>query len=306
MSQSGKLGGVTFVDGAIGVSGTPQPMTGGASISEMLLMGGATHATNYTLTATDGPYHGSTAAATLQLRASPSTGEVRHLRNESATLYCSVDPNGKNLDGATTFFVLLPGEFQIIRYDGTAWYTIGGVGRKSVRSLTNFAAVNVVSTAAETEILGFTIPANFLGANGQLRFGWYGSYFNNSGGTRSFQIKCKVGGTTFIDGTENIGATGTTWGTRYDFTIKNAGATNVNYMAGGGIGLVDFVAMTTGVGATGLLGGASVRLGELQSNTDMAKDSTADLAVSFTVTPSFSSSSLYYKHWGGTVLYLPG
>ena len=63
------------------------------------------------------------------------------------------------------------------------------------------SVVPVSNTITETTLFSAVIPANIIGATGILHYVVYGNYKNNSGATRSLQIKVKLGATTVLDNT---------------------------------------------------------------------------------------------------------
>lgn len=72
----------------------------------------------------------------------------------------------------------------------------GGGGGSSVTLHRNASVVDIVNTAAETNIFSFTIPAGTIGNTGLVKIIVTGSYLNNSGSDDQYDIRLKLGGTT--------------------------------------------------------------------------------------------------------------
>lgn len=163
-------------------------------------------------------FTGSTAAQTLTLSATPTTGRLMWLRNE-ATVSVTIASNGKNIDGTASISIPLGGS-GLIWYDGATWW---GIGPCSWQTLT-WGAAQIFSSAV-------TVSGN-LSANGTLNakatFTWGRQSFSGNGSPTS------SGGTIWAY-TGTAGATltipGTITGLDQVIVVKdeggNAGTNNV-------------------------------------------------------------------------------
>jgi len=85
----------------------------------------------------------------------------------------------------------------------------GGGGGTDITLFRNTTVVDVVSTAAETNLFSFTIPANTMGTTGLVRIIVTGSYINNSGSDDKYALRLKLGGVTIWSdesGTQSTGS----------------------------------------------------------------------------------------------------
>ena len=98
----------------------------------------------------------------------------------------------------------------------------------------SFASTPVTLTTAETTVYSMTVPANMLGANGQLRL-WLGGTVVKNISNGQFTVRVKLGGTTIasavVTAGNNIGASR---GGGFSVLLSNTGTTNSQktYIAG--------------------------------------------------------------------------
>jgi len=139
------------------------------------------------------------------------------------------------------------------------------------------ADTEVVNTAAETTLWTYTLPANYLGADGLLRYNGFISYLNNSGANRTFILRFKYGATTLLTLTTAALATSATrrWMDLWAY-LKGDAATNAQRASW----------------FPGLLG---LMAANAQHNGDegtSAEDSTTALALTLTIQHSLAAATI--------------
>ena len=88
--------------------------------------------------------------------------------------------------------------------------------------------VDVVNTAAETNLYSFSVPGGTLGTDGWLRLTLVGDYLQNSGGNRTITLRVKYGGTVLgILTSGNIGSAANRASVRVTLDLVAGNATNV-------------------------------------------------------------------------------
>lgn len=106
------------------------------------------------------------------------------------------------------------------------WNSLVGVYERST------SAVDVVSSAAETDLYSKSILAGHLSSDRMLRLTLLGDYLNNSGSTQTITLRFKYGATTMFGDVASV-ATGAN---RYPLLIVAhiavLGATNSQWLAG--------------------------------------------------------------------------
>lgn len=103
--------GTVFLYG--GVSHKAQTVTGAGGSPDLTLDG-----TQYTVL-----LDGGSNTATVNFDAAPKTGQVYNLKCIDDTNTCTVNPNGKTIDGGSSI-VLIQDESITVHYDGTEWWII--------------------------------------------------------------------------------------------------------------------------------------------------------------------------------------
>lgn len=92
---------------------------------------------------------------------------------------------------------------------------------------------DVVNTAALTSILSQVIPAGLMGTKGRLRISVIGDWKNQSGGAAGTRLQVLFGGTTMMDGSNNLGtsvANRAPWSLRFE--LGNLGVANAQFIEG--------------------------------------------------------------------------
>jgi hypothetical protein len=146
-----------------------------------------------------------------------------------------------------------------------------------------------VSSAAETTVYTFTVPANTLSTTRALDIRLWCDFLNNSGANRTLQIRLKYGATTWLDVTSsNIVTSATRYPIFAQAQLSAANATNAQY----GAGQVIF-GNTTGVSGVGVGGqGNTSNDGFIGVHNALAEDSTTALALAVTFQNSFSAATV--------------
>jgi hypothetical protein len=66
-------------------------------------------------------------SSTEKLPTSPTTGEERvYKKTDASPNTCTLDGNGKNIDGGTTIALSAQYKYTKVQYDGTQWWIVGG------------------------------------------------------------------------------------------------------------------------------------------------------------------------------------
>jgi hypothetical protein len=181
-------------------------------------------------------------------------------------------------------------------FDGTYWW-LTGRSRASGTNYTKTTEKDVVSTAAETDLLNgeITIGAGVLAATGAIRITAGGDYLNNSGASRTLQMKLKLGATTLWDSgaSNSLEASATRHGWHFTALIQALGATNAQ-RGSGFFAMNDHSAATTGSGklTDPLSDSAAVLLYAPFLTGASAVDMTAAQALVLSATHSASNASL--------------
>lgn len=155
-----------------------------------------------------------------------------------------------------------------------------------------------VTTTSETDVFGgaVTIPGGTLGTSGMVRATVLGDYLNNSGNTRTFTLKFKLGGTELYNDVTNTLASSANrhdWVCEFCISLK----TSVIYLGGvwhystaGGA--------TSGIGAMSSTGTAPAGPSVIPfgSNGTPAMDMSVDRLLEMTFTSSGASTS-FRRHY---------
>lgn len=86
--------------------------------------------------------------------------------------------------------------------------------------------VTFSNSAAENTLWSYTLPGGLLGANDSLVFEAFMNVLQNSGGTRTYTLRFKYGGTVVVLAAPALGSTASALGFHMKVAMKNAGATN--------------------------------------------------------------------------------
>lgn len=152
--------------------------------------------------------------------------------------------------------------------------------------------VDVVNTAAETNLISYSVAAGAMGTTRRLKVLIIGDYLNNSGAARTGILKIKFGGTTIVEqnSTPAINAHANRRPVRFDFDIANLAAANVNFLEGefrlGSVG----TAAVSGIGDVGV--STDLLIASLASNGTTAIDTASAQTVAVTWQHSAANASL--------------
>jgi len=95
-------------------------------------IGARTLSTAVTLTANDAEHlylDASTAGFTVTLPAAPYEGQTYHFsENANSANAVLIDGNGKNVNGAASLTMNAAFRQRVLRYNGTQWIVVGGIG----------------------------------------------------------------------------------------------------------------------------------------------------------------------------------
>lgn len=147
------------------------------------------------------------------------------------------------------------------------------VGPSPVTVVRENTDLEVSNTTTETEILNYTIPANYMAGDRGLRVTMYGRVTNNSGATRTLSIRTKLGATEMWESeamTLSTDADHRPFMWSFEVSAKDSDAAQELY---GFWAMSAQVAPPTGEGAVNAFGVASPVYG---SSTE---DATTDLAL---------------------------
>jgi hypothetical protein len=183
--------------------------------------------------------------------------------------------------------LLMPNAGIELQYDETSsrWRDEVSPARAFIaRSGTN---VDIVSTAAETDVLNVTIPGNLLGTNRTVRIRISFDRLNNTGATQVYTLRVRLGATImYNDASFAMVASATRASGHLDLVLSANNATNAQ--------------VVSGLVTQGPAGGATTGLGDLASDEldyatplqgEAAIDSTADMTLRVTVDHAASSAS---------------
>lgn len=165
------------------------------------------------------------------------------------------------------------------------------------------SATTINNTVTETAIYSYTIPANTVDANGELRLHLDNEWLNNTGASRGFVIKAKLGGTTVIEfttGNSWAGTSSTRSLVEVDLRLSALGSTSsqivtLRWQMQSSVGA--FGTLTTGVGRTGTTSPPFL----LVNSGALSQDMTASKTLEVSITLSTNSTSLEWKTYSGTL-----
>jgi hypothetical protein len=149
-------------------------------------------------------------------------------------------------------------------------------------------SADVVSTAAETTVYSFSVPANSLGSTRALRLTMIADYLNNSGSATQLIIKVKLGTTTVLTLDSTAGAfssNATRRPVRLEAMISAANATNAQVGSGS-------LYMGGNNGVTGQSNTQSTLF--ISNHNAVAEDTTSAKTLSITVQHDASHASLSF------------
>lgn len=151
-------------------------------------------------------------------------------------------------------------------------------------------AFDIVSSAAETDLLNVSVPGGTLSANSALLIAIEGDVLSNANNSDTILVKIKFGGTTLWASTATLGTTSTT---HYAFFLNallaNENATNAQRLAGR-CSIGPRTAATTGIGPFGTADQTSATFGGTS-----AVDTTSSQTLEITATLGHSSASFEFK-----------
>jgi hypothetical protein len=153
--------------------------------------------------------------------------------------------------------------------------------------------INIVSSAAETDIFNQTVAANRMETNRMLRLTIVGDFLNNSGSTSSPTIKVKVGGTTiYDDATAALASGANRFPVRMTFEFGMQNANNTMHLSGV-VGIGNAGGATTGIG--NLATDESNVDAEISSGGTFTQATTSSFAVQVTWTNSASDANISFR-----------
>lgn len=163
-----------------------------------------------------------------------------------------------------------------------------------VKPLDHDTSVNdVVSTAAETTVYTYSVPANTLSTNRALRITVIGDYLNNTGGGDTFTFRVKYGSTTYLTAAWSTSTNANRKAFTGQFILSASGATNTQ-VAMGWASLADGAdtanadgTMTTTQSSTNKLLAGTLNNG--------AEDTTGALNLVLTADHAASSANLSFR-----------
>ena len=218
--------------------------------------------------------------------------DIANANTSSSTLNASALGN-RNVFDFRTGAALIGGEIlaglNLFVDDGTQWILMTPAQSVTLIQIIDrdLTENDIVNTAAETTLYTFTIPAATLGTTGILRVSIKGDYFNNSGSSRTLQLKVKYGSTTLWDETSGvIGVNANRRAFTFDFLLAAINSTSAQ-LANGIFALSTGGAANTGIGA--MAGFSTV---DVAFQGTSAEDSTGALALDVTVTHPVADASL--------------
>lgn len=176
-------------------------------------------------------------------------------------------------------------------YDHAAW-----VSRVGLLDSVNELVIN--TTAAETSLYSFSVPAGILGTNKTLRLRLWGDYLQNNGAARTLNVKIKLGATTLYDDTTAV-ITASASRHPFDFEIilKNQNSASVQRL-GGTLSMGVAGAATTGLGDLAAVIAAATGFSTPIRGT-AAENSANALTLAVTITHSASSANQEIRRDGG-------
>lgn len=158
--------------------------------------------------------------------------------------------------------------------------------------LSSGTAVDINTTASETDMLNYSVIANAMGANGSVKFLITGYLLQNQATGTTYTFAIKFGTTTmFADVSPSIAQSATKLPFRIQGEIFNKNATNAQGVSGS-IMVNDTTAATTGIGDISddeILMNANFD----SEGADTAKDTTSAQTLQVTVTMSVSNAATH-------------
>ena len=151
-------------------------------------------------------------------------------------------------------------------------------------------SLTIGNTITETSLYNFTVTQNILSTNKMLKIVIFGSYLNDSAGTRTIILRIKYGATTLYQDTSNtLGNSANRRAFFFIIYLANQGATN-SQVLGGKLDISDDVAATTGLGDIGASASGDVFTTPIYGSA--TEDSTADKTFDVTVVHSVANANL--------------
>jgi len=150
--------------------------------------------------------------------------------------------------------------------------------------------VDINTTAAETDLLNYSVSGNRMGTNGVVKFTITGYILQNQATGTTYTFAIKFGGTTmWADVTASISQSATKFPFLIEGEIYNKNATNAQSLAGKII-INDSTAATTGIGD---ISTAGLLVNNFDSEgADTTKDTTSAQTLQVTVTMSVSNANV--------------
>ncbi len=170
----------------------------------------------------------------------------------------------------------------------------------SSRTLDRDASVNTFNTTvAETTIYSYTIPANTLGANDEIHTRILNYYFNNTGSSRGYIIKVKLGGTTIVDfdtSSSYFSSNSAKRLVKVDVYISSLGATNSQYVTiqvNHASGTSPSGSITTGEGSLWSNNIGNIQVGSGTLSQDMTSSKVFEISVQLSASSANHEWSSY-------------
>jgi hypothetical protein len=158
---------------------------------------------------------------------------------------------------------------------------------------------SIISGATQSSTTGLLIPANTMGANGQIRFHLHGDAENDTGSSQTQRFRIYFGDTVIWDLTpsawSNVGST-TKLPFWLSFMLSNLGATNSNKMVG------QFFIPAGGYAPSAATVGTYIYQATAQMESPVTSiDTTANVYLDFSVVLGSTNAALNFNRYSSAV-----
>lgn len=235
-------------------------------------------------------YTSLTAARTVSLEAATTAGAGRTITivdesGHAGDFPITIDPSGtEKIDGVLTTVILDDFGSITLHCDGSNWFSDVKTNPVQVQNR-DFTQTTVSNTVVETTVYSYTLQANTLRKSRGLRWKMMGHALNNAGASRTMQFKFKFGSQNAYDVTHTFGTpSALERPTDFNVYIQGTAATNTQESTSS--------STTSGTGVSGT--GTAVVEHFLAHHHTLAQDTTADIAMSITVTFSSATATIQY------------
>lgn len=264
---------------------TTAPLTGGGALSADLTLG-VSAASDTAQGVVELATNAETITGTDAVRAVTPAGLAAKVASETAQGIVELATAAETTTGTDTTRAVHPAGLKV------------ELGKKIYLLDKATTTVDVVNTAAETDLYRFTVPGNTLGTDKALRLSILGDYLNNSGASRLLTLAIKFGATTLATGSIVTVAASANRGVWSLYVVLYAkGATNVQNSVGR-------VSMITS-GQAGMDGGW-FSLTDLHGfHRAIAEDSTGSKDIAVTTTHPVADANLSMRMLDARLELLP-